>query len=207
MSIKVITPLEAFGLYLRCRYPARPALVDEITSVDWFLERQLDRPIEGTITALETTVAFEALNSLYRDVTSSVIRLRGILRSDGAMTDIDPADQAVGDLNIWEMTFDCSVAELPNRIFRNVRCIEGDSKRAAKSQSPTTKMPPFNEKTAAMFVKTYLETAMHPTLDGLRKAAKGRGNRILIEVEYARQFPQKMGHPVKRGPRPRIPQK
>jgi hypothetical protein len=207
MSMKVITPLEALGLYLRARYPARPALVDEITSVDWFLERQLDRPIEGTIAALETTVVFEALNSLIRDVTYSIIRLRGILRSDGAVTDVDPADQAVGDLNIWEMTFDCSVPELPNRIFRNVRCVEADAKRAAKSQSPTARLPPFNEKTAATFVKTYLETAKNPTVDGLRESAKGRGNRNLVELEYSRQFPQKTGRPVKRDPRPRIPQK
>jgi hypothetical protein len=118
-----ITPLEAFRLILRSNYPNNPALPDQITSIDWFLEMQLLPPFEETAAAEDATAATEALNLLYGHVTYSRIKLRGVL--DRGPIDIDPADQAIGDLNIWELTLDCSLPGAA-RIYRNVRCIKAD---------------------------------------------------------------------------------
>jgi hypothetical protein len=126
-----ITPLEAFQYLLRNSYPANPSLAEQITSVDWFYETQLSPPIEGTTAAADATAATEALNLLYGHVTYSRIRLRGVL--DRTPIDIDPSDQAIGDLNLWELTLDCSAPGLPPRIYRNVRCIKSDVLKVATS--------------------------------------------------------------------------
>jgi hypothetical protein len=117
-----ITPLEAFRLILRGIHPDNPALAEQITSRDWFLEMQLTPPFEGTPAAADATAATEALNLLYSHVTYSRIILRGVL--DREPIDINPSDQAIGDLNIWELTLDCSLPGLQPRIYRNVRCIK-----------------------------------------------------------------------------------
>ena len=129
-----ITPLEAFRQILRSAYPQNPALADQITSIDWFFEMQLSPPIEGTIPAAEATAATDALNLLYGHITYSRIRLRGIF--DHTPIDIDPSEQAIGDLNIWELTLDCSLPGLPPRIYRNVHCVKSDVIKVACLPTP-----------------------------------------------------------------------
>jgi hypothetical protein len=130
-----ISPLEALQYLLRNSYPANPSLADQITSVDWFYEMQLSPPIEGTTAAADAIAATDALTLLYGHITYSRIRLRGVF--DRTPIDIDESDQAIGDLNVWELTLDCSLPGLPPRIYRNVRCIKSDVEKIASSPPST----------------------------------------------------------------------
>src|SRR5262245_13281776 len=107
MGVTLIVPAEAFRALLRSHYPESPALADEIDSPDWFWKRQLAPPVAGTAAARECAAAFEALNNFYRQVAHHEIQLRGVPQ-DGNPRDIDAIEQAIGDLNIWKQTFDCS---------------------------------------------------------------------------------------------------
>jgi hypothetical protein len=151
--IPIVTPLEAFQHILRSGYPQNSALADQITSIHWFLELQLTTPIEGTIAAADAVAATDAMNLLYGHVTYSRIRLRGVL--DRVPIDIDQSDQAIGDLNIWELTLDCSLPGLAPRIYQNVRCIKSDVEKVATSP-PKTSNRGRTEKSFWPHVKTYV---------------------------------------------------
>jgi hypothetical protein len=58
---------------------------------------------------------------------------------------------------------------------------------------------PFNAKTARDFVASILKADPNATMASVREAAKGRGNRKLIDQEYRHQ--KGAGGPLKRGPR------
>jgi hypothetical protein len=131
--MSTITPLEAFRIMLRDSHPENPALPGQIIETDWFLKAQLSPPFAGTTAARDVEAAFDAINRLYAHVRYGRIKLRGTL--DGsAVADIDPADQAIGDLNIWNLTFDCTTTGQP-RIFHNVRCIQDDVARSSKPET------------------------------------------------------------------------
>jgi hypothetical protein len=81
---------------------------------------------------------------------------------------------------------------------------EGDGGTATEPEEP---LKPLTSKTIPDFVKAYRENTANPTLTGetgIREAAKGRGNRPLIDSEFRRQM-KDAGKPVKPGPRgPRL---
>jgi hypothetical protein len=59
----------------------------------------------------------------------------------------------------------------------------------------------LNSRTVRAFVANQLATLDNPTLDAVRAAAKGRGNRDLVDAEYREQLKQKTGKPVRQGRR------
>jgi hypothetical protein len=125
---KLIAPIETLHGFIRDRLPDElKSLADKVDSPDWFREAQLSPPVEGSAAAALTVAAFEALNAIYDQVAHSQIRLRGTLQ-DGLPVDNDASDQAVGDLDIWERTLDCSV-DGQRRIYRNVWFIDNRRKR------------------------------------------------------------------------------
>jgi len=132
---ELITPAEVFRLLLRARYLERPALADEIVSIDWFGDRQLRRPLEGTVEAAEYSAACEALNAFYRHVERHEIRLRGIA-SNGNARDVDAIEQAVGDLDIWERALDCTDYGVGN-FYRNLWAYKADVGRIINPPPPT----------------------------------------------------------------------
>jgi hypothetical protein len=137
---ELITPAEAFRLVLRARYPERPALADEIVSSDWFLDRQRRPPFEGTAEARDCVAAFEALNAFYKHVVHHEIRLRGVSQSDNHPRDVDPIEQAVGDLNIWEGTLDCRQRGVGN-FFQNIWAHKTDVMRIIRGPSSASRSP------------------------------------------------------------------
>jgi hypothetical protein len=105
MAEKMLTLTEAFQAVLRARYPSRPALADEVQSVDYFRP-----PFDGSIRPIEEVQAAHDACDMLRDaIANQSVRLFGRLNGE-LPDDINPTEidrRGIGifknDLEVYEL--------------------------------------------------------------------------------------------------------
>jgi hypothetical protein len=124
--LAVIAPADAFRLLLGAGYgKVHLKVADKITSASWF--RKSHR-----IPVSVQTAAHTALAQLRARVAAGEIRLRGELRTERPPADIDPADCARGELDVFGQTLAIYTQKRdrdPARIYRRVFCVKADVKK------------------------------------------------------------------------------
>src|SRR5215470_17839900 len=98
----MLTPVEAFRIFLCAAYPQAAGWADEVTSYKWFHfsgHRSLDRTQE------DVAAAKAALASLRGAVQSLGVKLYSREAAFRRWTPIPDEDQRAGELDIFEGTF------------------------------------------------------------------------------------------------------
>jgi len=147
-----VSPAEALRMLIRTR---DPELADKAVSLEAVRKLQdITAPDNKTGRTLAA-----AWTALYDGVKAGRIRLRGVFRSNDLPFDIENSEQAVGTLNIWEQTLDCTPSGMKEkRIYRNVSCIKTDvNNLLTKSAPKKTGRTPHNW--------SEIESAAHRLLD------------------------------------------
>jgi hypothetical protein len=117
-------------LLLRSRYAEKPALPDEIQSYDWF---HYEWVRSDECTKADIDAAYDAIKILRENVKSCTILLRGVLRADEPPAPVDPADQSIGELDVFEQTLECRTKGLAPKTYRRVFCVKADVQRIVKA--------------------------------------------------------------------------
>jgi hypothetical protein len=119
----IITPAEALRMFIRAH---DPALADKAQSLEAVRVMQ-DIKAPGHVVG-SSRILSAAWEALYDAVKTGRIRLRGVFRSGDLPLDIEDLEQAIGKLDIWERTLDCTPAGMKeDRIYRNVHCVKASA--------------------------------------------------------------------------------
>jgi hypothetical protein len=159
-----ITLVEAFRRFLRALYPQRPELANEIANIRWFHNaRSNGVPDEENAAA---RAAFEKVNS---ERQSGRIRLLGSLNGEppaeinsidatAPRYSLDPIANVgfteFSDLKVFEGTLEIHHRGVPQRIYRQVHCIEDDVDDIVRELAPKTaiEQPPTEDTLARTMV-------------------------------------------------------
>jgi hypothetical protein len=206
-----VTLTDAFRQLVCAAYPRRPQLADEIQSYRWFThpsERLEIFHCPYCAPQEELQAAKAALDALKRGVRQEEIRLRGCLsnRLSKPRKDIDSTEARDGELNIFDRVLEVSEGGGVVRKYQQVDCLANDIRRIARTFNTTVtgaSKAAFTETSAADFVAKQFQTMPNTTLDAVRAAARGRGNRTLLDGAYKDYLQKLTGKSIRPGPRPK----
>jgi hypothetical protein len=172
---EIVTPAEAFRMLLRSRWPG--PLADEIKSYAWF-QRAYAR--QRDCMAEEVDQAKEAIKLLRESIQSGAIRLRGVFYAQMPPAAIDPAEQMLGELDVFAATL--TLYKSPQslrvaRIYRTVFCIRADvlkllpnePEKSAAAQGRLSTEPTTQE------LKTPKKSLIRDVISAIHKEAKEAG--------------------------------
>jgi hypothetical protein len=143
---KMLPLIEAMRALLRVRYPARPALADEVQTADWFRP-----PLDGSVRPVEEVQAvdeaFDALkDAILRQDVRICGRLNGSIAADIPPTEIDRRMISVleNTLEVYEKGPGCEFRRV--RRYTNIHCYAAEiaaliSRMAAAPLGVTKDMP------------------------------------------------------------------
>ena len=159
-----INPVEAFRRFLRALYPQRPEVADEISGIRWFHNAR-----SNGVPDEEHAVACAALEKVNLERQSGRLHLLGSLNGEppaeinsidatAPRYSLDPAANVgfteFSDFKVFEGTLEIHHRGVPQRIYRQVHCIENDVDDIVRELAPKTaiEQPPTEDTLARTMV-------------------------------------------------------